>query len=109
MIPPADPDLPTAVPVRDRGPGIRIAALGWIVILGAAVGLGLLGQGPADTDTARSPARPAAPSASTATSEPARAPRTSAPTRTRPPIGEDGIMGGLPFGTAWLWLRPQAD
>jgi hypothetical protein len=106
---PADSDVPATVPVRRRGRETRIAALAWIVILGATVGLGLLGQRPVDTDAARSVAVSIVPSASTAISEPSLAPRTSGPTRTRPPIGEDGIMGGLPFGTAWLWLKPQPD
>jgi hypothetical protein len=106
---PADSDVPAAVPVRRLGRETRIAALAWIVILGATVGLGLLGQRPADADTARSVVQSAAPAARAATVEPAREPLTLAPMRTRPPIGEDGIMGGLPFGTAWLWLTPQAD
>jgi hypothetical protein len=106
---PADPGVPAALPVRRRGPGTRIAAFGWIVILGATVGLGLLGQGDADTDSGLSAALPVSPSAGAATVEPSRPPRTLYPTRSRPPIGEDGIMGGLPFGTAWLWLKPQAD
>lgn len=105
MSAPADPDVLAAVPVRRRGRETRIAALVWVAILGATVGLGVLGQGTADTDTARF----VAPPASAAAVEPSRTPPTSGPTRTRPPIGEDGIMGGLPFGTAWLWLKPQAD
>jgi hypothetical protein len=44
------------------------------------------------------PARAAAPSGDPAPSLPYWSGEV------RPPSGEDGLMGGLPFGTAWSWL-----
>ena len=62
--------------------------------------LGALGDRPGEAPVPRLEAA-AAPAAEP---QPARTPARPRPSR--PPIGEDGIMGGLPFGTAWLWLEP---
>ena len=87
------------------GAGARLVAAGWVGVLVTAVGVGLFGDEPA------APASPgldiAASPVVTSTAEPpaTRLPAASRPSR--PPIGEDGIMGGLPFGTAWRWLEPE--
>jgi hypothetical protein len=47
-----------------------------------------------------SPPTAAQPSTPAVVDGPLRSPLT-----TRPPIGEDGVMGGLPFGTAFEWLE----
>jgi hypothetical protein len=98
-----------------------------VVGLAVVVGLGLfgrLGAGPrpdpgADPLTAQAPAT-IAPSEAlpTPTAEPtwnlfARSRFPAGPlvevtparasTAVRPPTGEDGLIGGLPFGTAWTW------
>jgi hypothetical protein len=92
----------------------------WVVVLGATIGLGLLGQGTARPATTASTTGPVAADAD-ASPVTRVAPPDVAPARpasrdigraraTRPPIGEDGVMGGLVFGTAWHWLEPvRAD
>ncbi len=100
----------TARPGRRRGPpGVLLA---WACVLVVTVGLGVLGQtgsAPATIVAASVPAAPdPAPSASAVEGSPelvsVRPPVR--PLATRPPIGEDGVMGGLVFGTAWSWLEP---
>jgi hypothetical protein len=90
---------------RRRRGGVAVVVVAWLVVLGGTVALGVAGRAPEVRTAAATPepvavmptAPPSAPSA-------AKVLRRS-PLPTRPPIGEDGIMGGLPFGTAWLWLE----
>ena len=85
----------------------RSTLVAWLALIAGAAGLGLLGQGrgvPADpsaTAAARASDRSATVVAPTSPRAPARA------SATRPPIGEDGVMGGLVFGTAWRWLDEE--
>ena len=97
----------------------RLLAVAWLGVLVGTIGLGVLGQarpvadavppemGAAVVPTRAAPSRAAAASATPARATPARPAVGPAirPAATRPPIGEDGVMGGLPFGTAWLWLE----
>ncbi len=82
-------------------PGSRIV-VAWAVLLTATVSLGVLGQTEQErTDPPASGAAIVAPSASATV-----APTPRRPHATRPPIGEDGVMGGRVFGTAFGWLDP---
>jgi hypothetical protein len=86
----------------------------WVAVLGVTVGLGIVGQLGGGTATATPPSA----SAPSAVGEPIVVPaipapadlpvvnRPSRPLPTRPSIGEDGVMGGRVFGTAWQWLDP---
>ena len=81
----------------------RSTLAAWLTLIAGAAGLGLLGQGrgvPADP-SATAAARAPDP---TATVVSLTSPRAPARASARPPIGEDGVMGGLVFGTAWRWL-----
>ena len=88
-----------------RPPGrtrvVDMAVVAWVAVLGGTIALGLAGGETSGPVTAISavPGRPS-PTPSAVTRVPPRAPLPS-----RPPIGEDGVMGGLPFGTAWQWLE----
>jgi hypothetical protein len=86
---------------RARRGGV-IATVAWLAVLGGTVALGVAGRASGDRTTVIAPI----PSRATPVALPdvARRPLRS-PLPTRPPIGEDGIMGGLPFGTAWEWLE----
>ena len=84
-----------------RRRGDVIAVVAWLAVLGEAVALGFAGRQPDGRSTAMPSAAAAARSSTPAVVEgPSRSPLT-----TRPPIGEDGVMGGLPFGTAFEWLE----
>ena len=86
---------------RARRGGV-IATVAWLAVLGATVALGVAGRASDDRTTLISPV----PSRATPEALPDKARRSlRSPLPTRPPIGEDGIMGGLPFGTAWQWLE----
>lgn len=89
---------------RRRGPPLVVGA--WAALLLATVALGVLGQ--ADADPPPPSATPAAEVSAMAspTATPVPRPRALGPSTTRPPIGEDGVMGGLVFGTAFGWLQP---
>ena len=91
-------------PIRRGRRGVALVVVAWLVVLGGTIALGVAGRAP-DVRTAEVTHEPVAvtPTA-TPSARPASIPRRS-PLPTRPPIGEDGIMGGLPFGTAWLWLE----
>ena len=81
--------------------GHVIAVVAWLAVLGVAVALGFTGRPPDGRSTASpSPPTAARPSTPAVIQGPWRSPLT-----TRPPIGEDGVMGGLPFGTAFEWLE----
>jgi hypothetical protein len=72
----------------------------------ATVSLGLLGQVEQDrTDLRPTPAAQAPATAGPTLRTTSRA-AAARPAPTRPPIGEDGVMGGLVFGTAFGWLDP---
>ena len=89
-----------------RPPGVVLV---WAAVLTVTVGLAIVGQISDGTPVAASLARPgrsAAVSTPVPPALPARPP--SRPMATRPPIGEDGVMGGRVFGTAWGWLQPVA-
>ena len=90
-------------PARQGLRGGVIATIAWLAVLGGTVALGVAGRASDDRTAVVAPlpshATPAA-----AVPEVPRKPLRS-PLPTRPPIGEDGIMGGLPFGTAWQWLE----
>lgn len=89
--------------VRRRPPFVVV---GWAAVLAITVGLGVLGQGGEAVvvpPVATPVASVAGPAATGAAALPGRPPKR--PMATRPPIGEDGVMGGLVFGTAWTWLR----
>jgi hypothetical protein len=81
-------------------------AVAWFGVLVGTIGLGVLGQTRPGADAV--PPEVGAVVPSPAPTRPTVRPAVR-PAATRPPIGEDGVMGGLPFGTAWLWLKPQAD
>ena len=89
-------------PARQGRRGGVIATVAWLAVLGGTVALGVAGRAPDDRTSVVTPL----PSRATPVALPdvARRPLRS-PLPTRPPIGEDGIMGGLPFGTAWQWLE----
>ena len=96
---------------RGRG-GLGFALVAWLVVLGGTVALGVAGRG--GDGSAPPTAAPAAvvPATLAAVVPPTAAPSIAlnpprTPLPTQPPIGEDGIMGGLPFGTAWHWLQPD--
>ena len=85
-----------------RPPGV---VLGWVAVIAVTVGLGIVGRAGDGTPVQASAewlASPVAVGSPSALNLPARA--LSRPVATRPPIGEDGVMGGLVFGTAWGWL-----
>ena len=90
---------------RRRRGGVALVVVAWLVVLGSTIALGVAGRAP----EVRTAAVTAQPVAVTPTATPSAPPAASvarrSPLPTRPPIGEDGIMGGLPFGTAWLWLE----
>jgi hypothetical protein len=94
-----------------------VVVLAWVAVLGVTVGLGVLGQaGPTpDVAVVATPLGSTVPergSPAAGIGQPARTttPLPRGPLPTRPPIGEDGVMGGLVFGTAWRWLEPpEAD
>jgi len=89
-------------PARQARRGGVFATVAWLAVLGGTVALGVAGRASDDRTTAITPV----PSRATPEAVPdvARRPLLP-PLPTRPPIGEDGIMGGLPFGTAWQWLE----
>jgi hypothetical protein len=77
------------------------AVVAWLAVLGVVVALGFAGRQSDGRSTAMpSPPTAAQPSTPAVVDGPLRSPLT-----TRPPIGEDGVMGGLPFGTAFEWLE----
>lgn len=81
--------------------GDVIVVVAWLAVLGGAVALGIAGREPDGRSTAMpSPPTAALPSAPAVVRGP-----SGSPLPTRPPIGEDGVMGGLPFGTAFEWLE----
>ena len=79
-----------------------MAVVAWLVVLGGTVAIGLAGRVPDPQTLAEASS---VPDATALPSVVPLAPRT--PTPSRPPIGEDGVMGGLPFGTAFLWLTDE--
>jgi len=89
----------------------RLLAVAWLCVLVGTIGLGVLGQARPGGDAVPPEVGAVVPSRATPTpAGPAPARPTPVrpavdPAPTRPPIGEDGVMGGLPFGTAWLWLE----
>jgi hypothetical protein len=89
-------------PARQARRGGVVATVAWLAVLGGTVALGVAGRQADDRTAVLTPE----PSRATPEALPdvARRPLRS-PLPTRPPIGEDGIMGGLPFGTAWEWLE----
>ena len=87
------------------GAGARLVAAGWVGVLVVTVGVGLFGDQPAAPASPGLHATGSPVVTSTAGQPASRVPGTPRPSR--PPIGEDGIMGGLPFGTAWRWLEPE--
>jgi hypothetical protein len=88
-------------PATSERHGLVVATVAWLAVLGGTIALGLAGQGSTQTIVTDSTAATASPLPVV------RAP-VRAPQPTRPPIGEDGVMGGLPFGTAFEWLRTPA-
>ena len=83
--------------------GDVIAVVAWVAVLGGAVALGVTGPQADDRSTAMpSPPTTVRPSGPAVARGPLRPPLP-----TRPPIGEDGVMGGLPFGTAFEWLESE--
>ena len=89
---------------RRRRGGPAVVVMAWLAVLGGTIALGVAGREPEVRTAAVTPEPVAVAPTATPTARPASTPRRS-PLPTRPPIGEDGIMGGLPFGTAWLWLE----
>jgi hypothetical protein len=84
-----------------HGPALAVVA--WLAVLGGTIALGVAGRASEDRTALVTPEPVAVTPTATPFARPASTPRRS-PLPTRPPIGEDGIMGGLPFGTAWQWL-----
>jgi len=97
-----DPDegLERVSPRRGR-PSFWIIA--WAAVLGAVVLLAIITSGrppaPAPDLPQLAIATHAAPSAGVASSP--RPTSTPRPVASRPPLGEDGLVGGLVFGTNW--------
>jgi hypothetical protein len=91
---------------RRRRGGPAVAVVAWLAVLGGTIAIGVAGRAPEARTAAVTPEPMAVTPAATRSAPPAVIPRRS-PLPTRPPIGEDGIMGGLPFGTAWQWLRSE--
>ena len=89
-------------PARQERRGGVIATVAWLTVLGGTVALGVAGRESDDRTAVIAP--PPSHATPVALPDVARRPLRS-PLPTRPPIGEDGIMGGLPFGTAWQWLE----
>ena len=90
-------------PARQGRRGGVIATVAWLTVLGGTVAIGVAGRASDDRTSVIAPVLSQATPAD-AVPDVARRPLRS-PLPTRPPIGEDGIMGGLPFGTAWQWLE----
>ena len=91
-------------PSRRGRRGVALVVVVWLAVLGGTIALGVAGRAPEVRTAAITPEPVAVTPTTTPSARPASTPRRS-PLPTRPPIGEDGIMGGLPFGTAWLWLE----
>jgi hypothetical protein len=89
---------------RRRRSGSALVIVAWLAVLGGTIALGVAGRAPEARTAAVTPDPVAVTPTATPSARPASTPWRS-PLPTRPPIGEDGIMGGLPFGTAWLWLE----
>jgi len=90
---------------RRRRGGPAVAVVAWLAVLGGTIALGVAGRAPEARTAAVTPEPVAATPSAAPTAPPAAAIPRRSPLPTRPPIGEDGIMGGLPFGTAWQWLE----
>ena len=88
---------------RRGGPAVSVVA--WLAVLGGTIALGVVGRAPEARTAAVTPEPMAMTPAAAASVPPAAAIPRRSPLATRPSIGEDGIMGGLPFGTAWQWLE----
>ena len=95
---------------RLAGGRSRLMAVVWLGVLGGTIGFGVLGQARPGADTVAPEVGAVVPSP--APIRPAVQPPVQPavrPAATRPPIGEDGVMGGLPFGPAWLWREPKPE
>ena len=90
-------------PARQGRRGGVIATGAWLAVLGGTVALGVAGRASDDRTAVVAPLPSHATPAAAVPDVPRQPLRSPLPTR--PPIGEDGIMGGLPFGTAWQWLE----
>jgi hypothetical protein len=103
---PGDGDA-ARTPIRVGRP--RVVALAWLGVLVGTVGVALLGQPGPDQPTAPAPsASPGVGASDVARTSPSRDwPAIVHAAVTGRPKGEDGVMGGLPFGTAWLWLDSE--
>ena len=82
---------------RSARPALWIG--GWLVVLAAVIGFAILAPTrqwqPIDAPSFEAAVVSASP---TASATPLRVQR---PLPSRPPIGEDGLMGGIVFGTNW--------
>lgn len=84
---------------RPARPGLWVA--GWLAVIVGVAGVAFLGAS-AKAPLAPETAATAAAAVSIAPSATAPRPRREVrPVPSRPPLGEDGLVGGLVFGTAW--------